>query len=153
MIRGLWHVSFTVSNLECSVAWYTKVLGLEYVRGQVQDNEYSRRLVGFANARLKVAQLRIPNVTIPVSRHHIELVEYEQPRGAVIPLQPNSPGVGHWAFVVDDIHAEAARLKSLGVQFKSESPNLVTEGVNRGGYTIYFLDPDGITLELMQTPP
>lgn len=152
MIRGLWHVSFTVSNLERSVEWYTKVLGLEYVRGQVQDNEYSRRLVGFADARLKVAQLRIPNLTIPISRHHIELVEYEQPRGAGIPLQTNSPGVGHWAFVVDDIHAEVARLKSLGVRFKSESPNLVTEGVNRDGYTIYFLDPDGITLELMQPP-
>ena len=152
MIRGLWHVSFTVSNLERSVEWYTKVLGLEYVRGQVQDNEYSRRLVGFADARLKVAQLRIPNLTIPISRHHIELVEYEQPRGAGIPLQTNSPGVGHWAFVVDDIHAELARLKSHGVRFKSESPNLVTEGVNRGGYTIYFLDPDGITLELMQPP-
>jgi len=38
MIRGLWHVSFTVSHLERSVEWYTKVLGLEYVRGQVQDN-------------------------------------------------------------------------------------------------------------------
>jgi len=24
--------------------------------------------------------------------------------------------------------------------------------VNRGGHTIYFLDPDGITLELMQPP-
>ncbi len=152
MIRGLWHVSFTVSNLDRSVEWYTKVLGLEYVRGQVQDNEYTRRLVGFPAARLKVAQLRIPNLTIPVSRHHIELVEYEQPRGVVVPLQTNSPGVGHWAFVVDDINAEVARLKSLGVRFKSESPNLITEGVNRGGYTIYFLDPDGITLELMQPP-
>ncbi len=152
MIRGLWHVSFTVSNLDRSVEWYTKVLGLEYVRGQVQDNEYTRRLVGFPAARLKVAQLRIPNLTIPVSRHHIELVEYEQPRGAVVPLQTNSPGVGHWAFVVDDINAEITRLKSLGVRFKSESPNLITEGVNRGGHTIYFLDPDGITLELMQPP-
>lgn len=152
MILGLWHVSFTVSNLERSVEWYTKVLGLEYVRGQTQDNEYTRRLVGFPDARLKVAQLRIPNLTIPVSRHHIELVEYERPRGPAVPLQTNSPGVGHWAFVVDDINAEVARLRSLGVQFKSPAPNLITEGVNRGGYSIYFLDPDGITLELMQPP-
>ena len=152
MIRGLWHVSFTVSNLDRSVEWYTKVLGLEFVRGQVQDNAYTRALVGFPDARLKVAQLRIPNLTIPVSRHHIELVEYEHPRGPAIQLATNSPGVGHWAFVVDDIHAEVARLRGLGVRFKSESPNLITEGVNRGGYTIYFLDPDGITLELMQPP-
>ncbi len=152
MILGLWHVSFTVSNLDRSVAWYTKVLGLEYVRGQVQDNEYTRQLVGFPDARLKVAQLRIPNQTIPVSRHHIELVEYEQPQGSAIPLATNTPGVGHWAFVVDDIQAEVDRLKALGVQFKSAAPNLITGGVNRGGYTIYFLDPDGITLELIQPP-
>ncbi len=153
MILGLWHVSFTVSNLERSVEWYTRVLGLEFVRGQVQDNAYTRALVGFPDARLKVAQLRIPNLTIPVSRHHIELVEYEQPRGAVMPLPTNSPGVGHWAFIVSDIHAEVARLKALGVSFKSAAPNAITEGVNRGGFTIYFLDPDGITLELVQPPP
>ncbi len=153
MILGLWHVSFTVSNLERSVEWYTRVLGLEFVRGQVQDNAYTRALVGFPDARLKVAQLRVPHLTIPVSRHHIELVEYEQPRGAVVPLQTNSPGVGHWAFIVSDIHAEVARLKALGVQFKSAAPNAIAEGVNRGGFTIYFLDPDGITLELMQPPP
>lgn len=152
MILGWWHVSFTVSNLDRSVEWYTKVLGLEYVRGQVQDNEYTRHLVGFPDARLKIAQLRVPNQTIPVSRHHIELVEYEQPRGSVMPLATNSPGVGHWAFVVSDIQAEVARLKALGVQFKSATPNLITEGVNRGGYSIYFLDPDGITLEFMQPP-
>jgi catechol 2,3-dioxygenase-like lactoylglutathione lyase family enzyme len=96
--------------------------------------------------------LRIPNLTIPVSRHHIELVEYEQPRGTAGALETNRPGVGHWAIVVDDIHAEVARLKALGVRFMSETPNLITEGANRGGYTIYFLDPDGITLELMQPP-
>ncbi len=144
---------FTVSDLDAAVEWYTKVLGLEYVRGQVQDNEDTRRLVGFPDARVKVAQLRIPQMTIPISCHHIELVEYERPRGSVLPLHTNSPGVGHRAFIVDDVHAEVARLKALGVQFKSEAPNSITEGVNRGGYTIYFLDPDGITLELMQPPP
>lgn len=153
MIRGLWHVSFTVSDLDASTEWYTKVLGLEFVRGQAQDNEYTRRLVGFPDARLKIAQFRIPGMTIPVSRHHIELVEYTHPRGEIVPLQTNSPGVGHWAFVVDDINAEVARLSAAGVRFKSAAPNLITEGVNRGGYTIYFLDPDGITLELMQPPP
>jgi len=153
VIRGLWHVSFTVRNLDASVEWYTQVLGLEYVRGQVQDNEYTRRLVGFPDARLRIAQLRIPGVTVPVSSHHIELVEYERPRGPVIPLDTSSPGVGHWAFVVEDIHAAVARLRARGVRFKSAEPNLITEGINRGGYTIYLLDPDGITLELVQPPP
>lgn len=153
MIQGFWHVSFTVRDLDASVKWYTEVLRLEYVRGQVQHNEYTSKLVGYPDAHLKVAQLRVPGETIPLSRHHIELVEYVHPRGEDIPLDTNRTGVGHWAFMVDDIQAEFKRLKSLGVTFKAENPIPIEAGVNKGGYTIYFYDPDGITLELLQPPP
>jgi lactoylglutathione lyase len=153
MIQGFFHVSFTVSNLEASVKWYTEVLGLEYFRGQEQHNEYTSRLVGYPDAHLKVAQLRVPGQTIPISRHHIELVEYVHPRGEDIPLDTNRTGVGHWAFIVDDIHKEFDRLSALGVKFKAEKPVAIEQGVNKGGYTIYFTDPDGITLELLQPAP
>ena len=153
MIRGFWHVSFTVSNLEASVKWYTEILGLEFVRSQVQHNEYTSKLVALPEAHLKVAQLCVPGQTVPISRHHIELVEYVHPRGEDIPLNSNRTGVCHWAFVVDNIHAEFKRLKALGVKFKAEEPIAIKAGVNKGGYTIYFTDPDGITLELLQPPP
>jgi catechol 2,3-dioxygenase-like lactoylglutathione lyase family enzyme len=153
MIHGFWHVSFTVRDLEASVKWYTEVLGLEFVRSQVQHNAYTSRLVGFPDAHLKVAQLRVPGQTVPISRHHIELVEYVHPRGEDIPLDTNRAGVGHWAFIVDDIQAEFTRLKARGVVFKAEEPIAIQAGVNKGGYTIYFNDPDGITLELIQPPP
>ena len=55
--------------------------------------------------------------------------------------------------MVDDIHAEFKWLKGLGVQFRAEKPVAIEVGVNKGGYTIYFTDPDGITLELIQPPP
>ncbi len=152
MIQGFWHVSFTVRDLDAAVKWYTEVLGLEYVRGQVQHNEYTAKLVGYPGAHLKVAQLSVPGQTIPISRHHIELVEYVHPRGEDIPLDTNRTGVGHWAFIVDDIHKEFERLKALGVKFKADAPVAIEEGVNKGGYTIYFTDPDGITLELLQPP-
>ena len=152
MIQGFWHVSFTVSNLEASVKWYTEVLGLVFVREQVQHNEYTSKLVGYPNAHLKVAQLRVPGETVPLSRHHIELVEYIHPRGEEIPLDTNRTGVGHWAFMVDDIHTEFNRLKSLGVKFKADQPVAIEAGVNKGGYAIYFTDLDGITLELIQPP-
>ena len=152
MIRGFWHVSFTVSDLDASVKWYTEVLGLEYVRSQEQANEYTEKLVAFKNAHLKVAQLRVPGDTIPLSRHHIELVEYVNPRGENIPLDTNRTGVGHWAFMVDDIQKEFERMKAFGVKFKAEKPVAIEAGVNKGGFTVYFTDPDGITLELVQPP-
>ncbi|MEV1179498.1 VOC family protein, partial [Nonomuraea sp. NPDC049784] len=38
-----------------------------------------------------------------------------------------------------------------GVRFVNP-PEAITAGVNRGGYACYFLDPDDITLELVQPP-
>ena len=152
MINGFFHVSFTVSNLQASVKWYTEVLGLDFVRGQEQHNEYTAKLVGYPGAHLKVAQLRVPGQTVPISRHHIELVEYVTPRGEAIPLDTNRTGVGHWAFIVDDIHKEFERLSGLGVKFKAEQPVAIEAGVNKGGFAVYFTDPDGITLELLQPP-
>jgi hypothetical protein len=37
----------------------------------------------------------------------------------------------------------------LGVEFCSP-PVAITAGANRGGFTCYLRDPDGITLELFQ---
>jgi catechol 2,3-dioxygenase-like lactoylglutathione lyase family enzyme len=155
MIEGFFHVSFTVSNLERSVKWFTEVLGLQYLRGQIQENEYTGRLVGFSNVKLKVAQLLVPGMPLPLrGNHHIELIEYERPRGRDdLDLATCNTGVGHWAFIVDDIHAEYNRMKALGVHFKADAPVAIEYGVNKGGWGIYFTDLDGITFELIQPPP
>ena len=51
-----------------------------------------------------------------------------------------------------DIHATFERLRAAGVAFKSAAPVAITAGANRGGHAVYFTDPDGITLELLQPP-
>jgi hypothetical protein len=43
------------------------------------------------------------------------------------------------------------KLVAAGVQFFSP-PNLITAGVNAGGFTCYFHDPDKIVLEILQPP-
>lgn len=151
-MRGIWHTSFTVADLEASLAFYCGLLGLELVHRQVQHNEYTARLVGFEGAHLEVAMLCVPGEPVGPSGHHLELVEYRHPRGCSLEAQTNQPGAPHLAFVADDIHADFARLKSQGVRFKAEEPVAIEAGVNKGGFTIYFLDPDGITLEMVQPP-
>ncbi|TLF47495.1 VOC family protein, partial [Nonomuraea sp. KC401] len=61
------------------------------------------------------------------------------------------PGAAHLALTVDDARAEHARLSAAGVTFVSP-PAEITAGVNEGGYACYFLDPDAITLELVEPP-
>lgn len=148
---GVWHFSFTVADLDRSVAFYSDVLGLELVHRQEQDNAYTRELVGFPDASLRIAQLAVPGQPRGVSTHDLELVEYVAPRAEPTDPMRNRPGAAHLAFAVDDAVGTYERLRDLGVEFVSP-PQAITEGINRGGFTCYFLDPDQITLELVQTP-
>ncbi len=151
MLAGVWHLSFTVSDLGRSLVFYRDLLGLEVIHTQEQANEYTRRLVGYPDAHLHVAMMRIPGAPLGPSGHHLELVEYVAPRGQHVDVATKNAGAAHLAFVVRDIHAAYQQLKQEGVVFRSE-PVAITEGRNRGGHTVYFQDPDGITLELVQPP-
>lgn len=143
------HFSFTVSDLERSIAFYRDVVGMELVGWQVHDQPYTSVQVGFPNAVLKAARLTIQGIPSARSGHLLELIEYVNPRGEPTDTTTNRPGAAHMAFQVDDLLAEYARMKALGVRFKSE-PVAITAGPNQGGWTIYFYDPDGITLEMVQ---
>lgn len=151
--NGIWHASFTVSDIETSLRFYRDLLGMELQHYQVQANEYTSELVGYPNANLKVAMLKVSNAFVGPSNHHLELVEYVHPRGEKTDVATNRPGAPHLAFVTDDIHADFERLSRAGVRFKAKKPVAIQEGVNKGGFTIYFLDPDDITLEMLQPPP
>ena len=151
-LSGIWHTSFTVSDLDRSLEFYCGLLGLEVLTQQVQHNEYTARLVAYPDAHLKVAMLRIPGAFAGPSKHLLELVDYVHPRGEKTDVATNRPGAPHLAFVTEDIHADYDRLKAAGVRFKAESPIEIVAGVNQGGFTVYLLDPDDITLELAQPP-
>ena len=152
MVKGLWHFSFTVSDLERSIDFYCGLLGMQLRLRQDQNNEYTRKLVGYPDANLKVAQLYLAGTTIGPSGHVLELVQFLNPTFPPHPAGTGYPNSAHMAFTVDDIRVEYKRLRNAGVKFRSE-PIAITAGVNKGGATVYFLDPDGVTLELLQPPP
>ncbi len=149
MLINTWHFSFTVSDIERSIHFYRDVLGMELVHTQEQA---TRKFVGYPDAHLKVAQFKVPGLPVARSGHILELVQYVAPKGVPVDTRTLNPGTAHLAFQVDDIHAEYARMASLGVRFRSE-PVAIEAGINTGGFTCYFLDPDDITLEIIQAPP
>lgn len=151
MLKDIWHTSFTVSNLEKSLDFYCNILGFEVVHRQEQANTYTSKFIGYENAHLKVAMLKLPNQQTGVSGHTLELIEYVHPKGPNVDVSTCNAGSAHMAFVVDDMAKTYTHFKRKGVRFKSE-PVLIEEGRNKGGYAVYFLDPDNITLELVQPP-
>lgn len=152
MIADVLHFSFTVSDIEKAVPWYTEVLGLELVLRQRQENTYTQELVGIPGAVLEVAQFKIPGVDPRYSTHVLELVEYVEQRGEHPPLPTNNVGAAHMALYVTDIHERYERMVAQGVQFKNP-PVEITAGANKGGFACYLTDPDGITYELLQPSP
>lgn len=78
-------------------------------------------------------------------------MEYVAPRGEKRDTRTENAGSAHLAFAVDDICAEYERMKALGVRFRND-PVAIEAGRNKGGYTVYLLDPDDITLEIIQPP-
>jgi catechol 2,3-dioxygenase-like lactoylglutathione lyase family enzyme len=148
-IHSIFHVGFVVRDLDASIRFYTEGLGLRLRHRQTQDNDYTRSLVGYPDANLKVAQFLLPDGEPPASGHILELIEYVTPEGGPVDLERNTIGAGHLAFLVDDIDRMTADLTALGARPLSE-PNEIAAGINQGGKAVYLHDPDGVMLELLQ---
>lgn len=146
--RRLHHTGYTVSNLDRSVAFYRDLLGCEVVATQEKEGGYLAAIVGYPDAHVRMAHLRVPG-----GEHVIELFEYLSPPGGRADVEPRNVGASHLCFVVDDLRALYERLRELGVTSFVSPPVEVDTGINRGGLALYLRDPDGITLELFQPPP
>jgi catechol 2,3-dioxygenase-like lactoylglutathione lyase family enzyme len=146
LVVGVHHTSFTVADLERSVAFFRDALGLEvlYIR-EVRD-DYFGRIVGLPGCVVKAALLRLSG-----SSHHVELFQYVQPVGQSVRPRPCDPGSCHLSFLVDDLRVLCAELRERDVELVSE-PIEITAGPNRGGYGVYLRDPNGILIELFQPP-
>ncbi|MEI3607657.1 VOC family protein [Pseudogracilibacillus sp. SE30717A] len=151
MIIGHWHTAFTVSDINRTVKFYTELLNFEVVHSQRQNNEYTRKFVGYEDADLEAVMLKISGHDAGRSGHVLELNQYYAPKGEKLDVKTCNVGAAHLALLVDDIFETYEFLISNGVEFKSP-PVSIQAGRNQGGYTCYFLDPDGITLEIVQPP-
>ncbi len=146
-ILGIHHTGLHVRDIERSVAFYHELLGFELLARQEAHGNYVAEIVGYPGAVMLFAFVRHPSGG-PI----IELIQYVDPAGAPIDTATKNPGTAHICFVVRDIHATYRQLEAAGVPFKSE-PVEIMAGINKGGYGVYFTDPDGIALELHQRPP
>jgi len=144
-MKGLHHVGITVKDLDASIRFYHDVLGLQFSN---EPSPWFERpelgpAVGVPGAALRQVSLLVGDTTL-------ELLEYKKPPSETsAPLRSNNFGASHVAFLVEDIEAKKAELETRGVTFFSPV-NVVDEGVLAGWRWVYFADPDGYPLELVE---
>lgn len=143
---GIHHTGYTVSDLDRSLDFYQGLLGLELVARQEKQGGYLGEIVGYPEAHVKMAHLRVPG-----SGHVVELFEYVAPAGAPTgSFQPPNVGTSHLCLLTDDLPSLYEHLVAEGVATFVSPPVLVDTGINTGGYGVYLRDPDGIPVELFQ---
>jgi catechol 2,3-dioxygenase-like lactoylglutathione lyase family enzyme len=148
-VTALDSVGMTVSDLDRSVDFYTRVLTFEKVSEYEEDGPDYEHLEGVFGLRIRTARLRLGD-------EFIELTEYLAPKGR--PLQADSRGNDHWfqhvAIIVSNMDRAYAWLRQNKVQHASSGPQRLPDwNKNAGGIqAFYFRDPDGHFLEILAFP-
>ena len=149
LIAALDSVGITVSDLDRSVEFYTKVLSFEKVSEFEADGVEYEHLQGVFGLRIRTARLRLGD-------EFLELTEYLAPRGRPVPVdsRSNDRWFQHVAIIVSDMDRAYAWLRQHKVQHASAGPQLLPEwNPNAGGIrAFYFRDPDGHALEILSFP-
>jgi catechol 2,3-dioxygenase-like lactoylglutathione lyase family enzyme len=150
MVEAVDHINLVVRDLERSVKFYTEVLGMRETKRAILRGEWIERIVGLAGVEAKVAY-----VVAPAGEPRLELLEYRSPSGDSFQAhsRPNTVGLRHVAFRVRSMEAALARLRDHGVPPLGE-PTRVPGGIVKHDAgekcLVYFLDPDGVLLELAE---
>lgn len=139
------HTSFTVSDIDRTIAFFTDVLGFELLSKAPRDPKAIEKITGVVGGDTIIAFVQGPG-------HRLELIQYIGPndRGSVRP-RPCDVGFAHVAYDVDDIDAAVSAAERHDVRVIGEV-YAIDNGPNAGRRVAYLRDPDGITVEFIERP-
>lgn len=149
MITGVHHFSFSVQDIDRTLDFYTRVLGVELQsRARNKYESLGTALFGTKwGINQEHADLELAVVNIGGTR--VEFIEYKDPANQPYHKNPSIAGSAHLCFKVDGIEETRARLEAEGVEFHSPIQSFMEKGKNEWRWC-YFRDPDGIILELVE---
>jgi catechol 2,3-dioxygenase-like lactoylglutathione lyase family enzyme len=145
MVSGIHHTSFTVSNIDKSIAFYRDVLGMDVTWDSKKEGQVFKGPVADAITGCPGTEQRI--VFLAAEGGQIELVEYK-PRGkALVGNKASDVGSAHVCFRTKNIQELYQKLLKNSVHIHCMPQDL---GFVRA---MYFRDPDGIILEALEGEP
>jgi catechol 2,3-dioxygenase-like lactoylglutathione lyase family enzyme len=139
------HVSVTCADFERSLAFYHELLELPILEQGELSNPDVEKVIGLGPVRLRYAEIGFGEGAF------LELFEYLEPRGTPVSSRTCDPGDVHFCLQVDDVDAIHERLTAAGVTTRS-APVRLSGGEWKGAGAFYAVDPDGVTVELIEFP-
>jgi catechol 2,3-dioxygenase-like lactoylglutathione lyase family enzyme len=135
------HVGIIVNDLSAAKAFFLD-LGLE-VQGEGElEGKWLDQIVGLDDVKTAYVFLQMPD-----GQANLELIKYYRPSDENEFQQPlaNTLGIRHIAFVVEDIEAVVAKLKTKGQEIFGE-----IQSYEESYKLCYVRGPEGIILELAE---
>lgn len=126
-INGIHHIAIICSDYEQSKHFYVNILGCKIIRETFREERQSYKLDLEVGIQGQLELFSFPNPPPRMSR-------------------PESCGLRHFAFHVEDLHEAVKALKTQNVPCE---PTRIDEFT--GKHFTFFSDPDGLPLELYQT--
>ena len=149
LVEQVGAIGMTVSDMDASVDFYSRVLSFEKVSDVEVTGEDYERLQGVFGLRMRVVRMKL-------GEEFIELTEYLTPKGRPVPIdsRSNDRWFQHIAIITSDMDKAYALLREHKVEHASTGPQRLPDwNKNAGGIkAFYFRDPDKHWLEILQFP-
>ena len=148
MINEVVHIGLTVSDMDQSIKFYRDVLGLKFLGELVMEGPETDELFNLKDAKARVAYL---NGSEHIMAPSIELIQFINGNTEKEQMSLFRTCISEICFKTDDIETVYKHLINNGVQCLSKPQNFdfTKDGFSKSK-AIYFKDPDGIILELME---
>ena len=127
LLKGVHHIAIICSNYEKSKEFYTQILELTIIREVYREQRHSYKLDLALNDEYIIELFSFPNPPHRSSR-------------------PESCGLRHLAFSVNNLDESVANFKSKGIELEP----IRTDEFTQKRFT-FFNDPDGLPIELYES--
>ena len=148
MLKEIIHVGVTVSDMDHSIEFYQNILGLTFQGELIMEGKETDLLFQRENCKVRVAYL---NGNEHIMSAPVELIQFLTDPCTKDPSDLHKTSISEICFRVEDIEKIYQHLVSNHVECLSEPQefDFTSSGFGKSK-ALYFKDPDGIILELMQ---
>ena len=145
---GCDHSAISVADVERSVTFYTRLLGLREASRRFNRSVEQDRLDGLHEVAVDVIALQTGEVATP----HLELLAYRSPRGraAQEPLRPDHIACDRLVFEVANLNALIKPIERAGRTSGARGCATISDAYADGSRAALVRDPDGHLLMLCE---